>query len=97
MEADITWLTIFMILLVSCGLDLAGRDDAWRQLRWPWVVIAIGKVFGLRIVAPVGADAAHLAETIALIAVVTCLAALGVRWTYHRYRGRLSTLDAPTV
>jgi len=95
MEADITGLTVSLILLLSCGLDLAGRKDAWRQLRWPWIAVMLGKVSGLKIVAPVNADAAHLTETVAIIALVAAFAAIGVRWIYRRYRGHPLDLSAP--
>lgn len=94
MEADITWLTVSLIPLLSCGMDLAGREDAWRQLRWPWAAMMIGKVFGLKIIAPVSAQTAHFAETGTIIALVASLVVLGVRWLYRHHNGGLPN---PTV
>ena len=95
MEADITRLTGSLIVLLYFGLTLAGRGDAWRQLRWPWMAVMLGKLSGLKIVAPVNADAAHLADTVAFIALLAALAAIGVRWIHRRYRGHSLGLSAP--
>jgi hypothetical protein len=89
MEANITWLTAWLIVVFSCGLDLAGRDHAWRQLRWPWLAIMLGKLLGLRIVAPVSGDAVRSAEKVVLITLLAFLPVFGVRWIYRRYCRRL--------
>jgi hypothetical protein len=89
MEADITWLTASMLLVFSSGLDLAGRDRSWRQLRWPWVAIMLGKTLGLRIVAPVSDEAVRSAETVVLITLLAILPAVGARWIYRRHCRRL--------
>jgi hypothetical protein len=97
MEADITRLTAYLILLFACGLDLAGRDHSGRQLPRLSVAILIGKILGLRIVAPVSGEAAGLAETVVFIALVAVVGALGVRWIYRRYRKRFSSSNAPVL
>ena len=95
MEADITGLTGSLILLFCCGLELTGRNDAWRQLRWPWMAVMLGKVSGLKIIAPMNADAAHLAQTVAIIALFAAVTAIGVRWIHRRYRRHSLGLSAP--
>jgi hypothetical protein len=97
MEADITRLAAYLILLFACGLGLAGRDHSGCQLSRLSVAILLGKMLGLRIVAPVSGEAAGVVETVVFIALVALVGALGVRWIYRRYRRRFSSLNAPVL
>lgn len=85
MDADVTSLVLVVMPLVSLGLDRLGRKDSWSHARWPWLALGLGKILGVRIVAPIDADSLAFVETIVWFALGAALLDVAVRWLWRRY------------
>jgi hypothetical protein len=91
MTTDITSAVISSLILAALLLDLIWQVDAWRRLRFAWVPLALAKVAGIKVIAPVTPSFIDTVDQVLLVACGIAAVLLVGRWLLRRSKfNRLS-------
>ncbi|MBB3694814.1 hypothetical protein [Sphingomonas sp. BK580] len=74
------------LILAALLLDLFGQVEAWRRLRFAWLPLALAKVAGIKIIAPVSPGFVDTGDRVLLVACGIAAVLLVGRWLLRRSR-----------
>ncbi|MBB3694994.1 hypothetical protein [Sphingomonas sp. BK580] len=79
------------LILAALFFDLFGKVEAWRRLRFAWLPLALAKVAGIKIIAPVMPSFVDTVDRVLLVACGIVAVSLVGRWLLRRSKfNRLS-------
>ena len=77
---DITSGVMSSLILATLLLDLFGQVEAWSRLRFAWLPLALAKVAGIKIIAPVSPSLVETVDRVLLVACGIAAVSLVGRW-----------------
>jgi hypothetical protein len=84
MTSDITSAVLPSLILAALLLDLFGKVEAWRRLRFAWLPLALAKVAGIKIITPVTPTFVDTVDRVLLVACGIVAVLLVGRWLLRR-------------
>ena len=84
MTGDMTSAVMSSLILAALLLDLFGKVEAWRRLRFAWLPLALAKVAGVKIIAPVTPSFVDTVDRLLLVACGIVAVLLVGRWLLRR-------------
>ncbi|MBY9061897.1 hypothetical protein K7957_03010 [Sphingomonas yunnanensis] len=86
MTADITSAVMSSLILAALLLELFGQAEAWRRVRFAWLPLALAKVAGVKIIAPITPSFVDTVDWALLVASGIAAVSLVGRWLLRRSR-----------